>query len=72
MGAFNTVRILGTCPSCKNEVNLEVQFKYGDVWQHHYQVGDVTQDKVKFTVNLGIYSQVLAKFYERLKGVESR
>ena len=27
-----------------------------------------TQDKVKFTVNLGIYSQVLAKFYERLKG----
>jgi hypothetical protein len=41
MGAFNTVRILGTCPSCKNEVNLEVQFKYGDVWQHHYQVGDV-------------------------------
>lgn len=41
MGAFNTVRILGTCPSCKNEVNLEVQFKYGDVWQHHYQIGDV-------------------------------
>jgi hypothetical protein len=41
MGAFNTVEISGTCPCCKNEVNVEVQFKYGDTYQHHYKVGDL-------------------------------
>ena len=25
----------------ENDVNLKVQFKYGDVYQHHYQMGDV-------------------------------
>jgi hypothetical protein len=41
MGAFNTVEISGTCPCCKNEVSLEVQFKYGDTYQHHYKLDDV-------------------------------
>jgi hypothetical protein len=41
MGAFNTVEISERCPCCKEEVNLEVQFKYGDTYQHHYKVGDV-------------------------------
>ena len=41
MGLFNTVQTHDRCPSCDNEVNLKVQFKYGDVYQHHYQLGDV-------------------------------
>jgi Zn ribbon nucleic-acid-binding protein len=41
MSAFNTVEISGTCPSCKKEVNLDVQFKYGDAGQHRYKLGDV-------------------------------
>jgi hypothetical protein len=41
MGAFNTVEIRGTCPCCKKEVNLEVQFKYGDTYQYDYKLGDV-------------------------------
>ena len=41
MGAFNTVEILEKCPGCNEEVNLEVQFKYGDTYQHHYRIGDV-------------------------------
>ena len=42
MGLFNTVETRVSCP-CGNEENLEVQFRYGDVYQHHYQVGDVIQ-----------------------------
>ena len=41
MGAFNTVETSGTCPCCKQAVNLEVQFKYGNTYQHHYKIGDV-------------------------------
>ena len=41
MGAFNTVEISGTCPGCQKEDTLEVQFKYGDTYQHRYKVGDV-------------------------------
>ena len=41
MGLFNTVEILDKCSSCNKDVNLRVQFKYGDVYQHHYQLGDV-------------------------------
>ena len=40
MGMFNTVEVATVCPSCKNEVNLKVQFSYGDVWQHKYRIGD--------------------------------
>ena len=41
MGLFNTVKSQVTCDSCKNELTVNVQFKYGDVYQHHYQLGDV-------------------------------
>lgn len=41
MGAFNTVEISGTCSCCKEELNLEVQFKYGDTYQNSYKLGDV-------------------------------
>ena len=39
MGAFNDVRARVTCPSCTKDVEVEVQFKYGSVWQHHYELG---------------------------------
>lgn len=41
MGLYNTVEISGTCPSCNKDVNLEVQFKYGDMYLHRYKLGDV-------------------------------
>jgi hypothetical protein len=40
MGAFNTVRGRVECPSCRNNVEVVAQFKYGDTWQHEYLVGD--------------------------------
>ena len=43
MGLYNTIEISGTCPCCNNEVKLEVQFKYGDTYLHHYKLGDVIE-----------------------------
>jgi len=43
MGAFNTVTIYHECANCGHKIPLNVQFKYGDVWQHHYQIGDILQ-----------------------------
>lgn len=40
MGAFNTVFLEWNCPSCHSVVELRVQFKYGDTWQHEYRVGE--------------------------------
>lgn len=40
MGAFNDVRARLICPSCANDAEVEVQFKYGSVWQNHYAMGD--------------------------------
>lgn len=41
MGAFNIVRVRWHNPSTGSILELNVQFKYGDTWQHTYQVGDV-------------------------------
>lgn len=41
MGLYNTVEISGTCPCSNDQVKLEVQFKYGDTYLHHYKIGDV-------------------------------
>ncbi len=43
MGAFNIVRSKQKCASCGQRVELSIQFKYGDVWQHEYQIGDRLQ-----------------------------
>jgi hypothetical protein len=43
MSAFNTVRVSAECPQCRSSVEVRVQFKYGDTWQHEYNVGDVLQ-----------------------------
>jgi hypothetical protein len=40
MGAFNTVVVPWKGPATSTKCELKVQFKYGDVWQHEYQVGD--------------------------------
>ena len=40
MSAFNTVELNRVCPNCRNKVTLRVQFKYGDMWQHVYHIGD--------------------------------
>ncbi len=40
MGAFNTVRGQATCPICGEMGEFDIQFKYGDTWQHTYCVGE--------------------------------
>lgn len=40
MSAFNTVRGRVTCPSCETDVDVLAQFKYGEIWQHEYSIGD--------------------------------
>jgi hypothetical protein len=40
MGAYNTVKIRWQEPGTANEYDLTVQFKYGEVWQHEYRIGD--------------------------------
>lgn len=40
MGAFNVVRLELECPRCRSLVDVSVQFKYGDTWQHEYAIGD--------------------------------
>lgn len=40
MSAFNTVRIQARCPVCGEEGPFDVQFKYGDTWQHIYKLGE--------------------------------
>ncbi len=40
MGAFNTVRASAACPRCHFPVEVKVQFKYGDTWQHEYGLDD--------------------------------
>lgn len=40
MGAFNTLKVVSPCLSCQQVVELNIQFKYGDVWQHSYSIGE--------------------------------
>lgn len=41
MGAFNTVHIRWRNSQTSEVLDINVQFKYGDTWQHDYRVGDV-------------------------------
>lgn len=38
MGAFNLVKTQATCPACDQTIEIAVQFKYGDTWQHTYKI----------------------------------
>jgi hypothetical protein len=39
MAAFNSLFALVQCPGCGEVAQREVQFRYGDVWQHSYWLG---------------------------------
>ena len=39
MGAFNSLLARMECPGCGQVAEREVQFRYGEVWQHRYYVG---------------------------------
>lgn len=41
MSAFNTIEASVACPNCRVACDFEVQFKFGDTWQHRYRVGDM-------------------------------
>jgi hypothetical protein len=38
MGAFNTLTAETNCPSCGKIATFDVQFKFGDTWQHRYHL----------------------------------
>lgn len=40
MGAFNILVIEAACSSCGVAIDLRIQFKFGDTWQHEYRLGD--------------------------------
>jgi hypothetical protein len=40
MSAFNTVWVTATCSNCGESDRQDVQFKFGDCYQHEYAVGD--------------------------------
>jgi hypothetical protein len=40
MGAYNTLLAPVECLNCGREVSLELQFKFGNTWQHSYSLGD--------------------------------
>lgn len=40
MGSYNVVAASIDCPRCRNRVDVRVQFKFGDTWQHEYVPGD--------------------------------
>jgi hypothetical protein len=40
MGAFNVLHVPMKCPSCATCCQVEIQFRYGDTWQHHFKIGD--------------------------------
>src|SRR5260370_12959053 len=42
MSAYNEViaREEEECPRCDSKIRRTVQFKYGDTWQHRYEIDD--------------------------------
>ena len=40
MSAFNVLVADCNCPICRQDVPFEIQFKYGNTWQHTYSIGD--------------------------------
>jgi len=40
MGAYN-VLVIDRCGNCQSNIEVSIQFKYGDVWQYEYKIGDV-------------------------------
>lgn len=40
MGSFNTVEAEVSCPRCRQCVSMAVQFKFGDIRQYEYRIGD--------------------------------
>lgn len=41
MSAFNVIKAMLACPKCGQNSYCRVQFKYGNTWQHEYNVEDV-------------------------------
>jgi hypothetical protein len=41
MSAFNILCFSSECPNCKKLGRFSAQFKYGDTWQHRYEIGDM-------------------------------
>jgi hypothetical protein len=60
MSAFNILQTELVCNSCNRPYPLSLQFKFGDTWQFHYQVGD----KIKWGGNdIGVPRPLTAKVY---------
>ncbi len=40
MGAYNILKVNIECEHCHSEYSTQIQFKFGDTWQHEYKPGD--------------------------------
>lgn len=40
MGAYNSLSLSMKCTVCNQKVDMTIQFKYGEVWQHNFKIGD--------------------------------
>jgi len=40
LGIYNTLHTKAECPFCGHVADVEVQFRYGDIWLHKYKIGD--------------------------------
>lgn len=40
MGGYNTLIVESVCPCCCERVTLKIQFRYGEVWDYTYFIGD--------------------------------
>ena len=40
MALYNILKAEMCCPSCDKELLQDIQFQYGDTYQHEYRVGD--------------------------------
>lgn len=40
MGLYSTIKTAARCGNCKWEGEVEIQFKYGNLYAHEYSVGD--------------------------------
>jgi hypothetical protein len=40
MGLYNTLTVEWNDEAAKEKCNLILQFKYGELWQHEYKIGD--------------------------------
>ncbi len=57
MGAYNTLNVNVKCRNCSRLYKSNLQFKFGDIWQHEYKLDDavILEDKSLNNSNYVVY-----------------